>query len=421
MKAIPLPSLKDEWDSSESYEGDPLAFLERRMAASKPVADHRLPAFYGGAVGFLSYDAIRYYENIPDKNPDPIGQEDVYLIFSDEFVVVDHIKHHVRIVVNVRIDEYGDPDQAYDAVFERLDEIEKKIYSGDDIEEPAPTVKGRMEIESNLTGDEYQTMVRKAKEYIVAGDIFQVVLSRRFSFKPGVEAFQIYRALRSINPSPYMYYLNAGPYQIIGSSPEILVQVKSGKVTIRPIAGTRKRGKNPQEDLANEKDLLSDKKEIAEHVMLVDLGRNDAGRVCKPGSVQVTEFKVIERYSHVMHIVSNCEGELRDDLSSFDALRYALPAGTVSGAPKIRAMQIIDELENVRRGIYAGCVGYFSYNGDFDTAIAIRTMIMKDGTCHMQAGAGVVFDSNPLMECEEVVNKSRGMLRAVRYSRRGFH
>lgn len=405
--------------TTEEFTGDPLRFLENRFSAVKPVPDHRLPSFYGGAVGFLSYDAIRYYEDIPDENPDPLNQEDAYLIFSDEFVVVDHIKHHVRIVINIHVDEFEDPDSAYDFAYGRMDEIEKSIFTPSP-EKPPVSVKGPMKIDTNLTGDEFQDMVGKAREYIKAGDIFQVVLSRRFSFRPEVEAFQIYRALRSINPSPYMYYLNAGPYQIVGSSPEILVQVKDGKVTIRPIAGTRKRGKTPGDDLANERDLLSDTKEIAEHTMLVDLGRNDVGRVSKPGSVRVTEFKVIERYSHVMHIVSNCEGELRDDLSTFDALRYALPAGTVSGAPKIRAMEIIDELENLRRGIYAGCVGYFSYNGDFDTAIAIRTMVMKDGECHLQAGAGIVFDSDPLKECEEVVNKSRGMLRAVRFSRRGL-
>ncbi len=405
--------------TEKAFNGDPLRFLEDAFRGLKPVPDPRLPHFYGGAVGFLAYDAIRYYEKIPDKNPDPIGQEDAYFILCDELVIFDHIEHHVRLVVNVRTEEHADLDKAYDHALERIGAMETSVQGPDRLF-PPQIATGKLQIESNMSAEEYQEMVVKARKYIHAGDIFQVVLSKRFSFRPGVSPFQIYRGLRSINPSPYMFYVNAGPYSIIGSSPEILVRLQDGKVTIRPIAGTRRRGQTPEEDSALEKELLSDSKEIAEHVMLVDLGRNDAGRVSEPGSVRVTEFKVIERYSHVMHIVSNCEGDLRKDLSGFDALRYALPAGTVSGAPKIRAMEIIDELENVRRGIYAGCLGYFTYAGDYDTAISIRTMIVKDGVCHAQSGAGIVFDSDPVKECEEVANKVRGLIAAVRFARRGL-
>ncbi len=404
----------------ESFEGDPLEFLENQFRDIRPVPDVRLPAFYGGAVGFLSYDAIRYYENIPDKNPDPVGQEDIYLIFTDDLVVVDHIQRNIRLVANIRLDDYASVEDAYGAAESRLDEMLEQVRSPMPSEMRPVSVEGKMPVESNMTEHEYRAIVSRAREYIHAGDIFQVVLSKRFSFRPDVPPFQIYRALRSINPSPYMYYLNAGPYCIVGSSPEILVRVKEKKVILRPIAGTRRRGKTPETDRELERDLLSDEKETAEHIMLVDLGRNDVGRVCEPGSVKVTEFKVIERYSHVMHIVSNVEGDLSPDRTPYDAMRASLPAGTVSGAPKIRAMEIIDELENLRRGIYAGCLGYFNFEGEFDTAIAIRTMVFKNEICHLQAGAGVVYDSDPVKECEEVANKVRGMLAAVRFARKGL-
>ncbi len=404
----------------QEFEGEPLAFLEEQFRGLKPVRDERLPGFYGGAVGFLAYDGIRYYEDLPDNNPDPVDQEDAYFILTDELVIVDHVERNLRLVHNVRLDEHASAEAAYAAAMERLDALEERINTV--VPEPKPITvdKKSLDISSNMSAEEFREKVVKAREYIKAGDIFQVVLSKRFSFNAGVPPFQVYRALRSVNPSPYMYYLNAGPYKIVGSSPEILVRIQDKQVVIRPIAGTRRRGRTPETDRALAEDLLSDQKEIAEHIMLVDLGRNDAGRVSKPGSVEVTEFKVIERYSHVMHIVSNCRGILRDDVSPFDALRAALPAGTVSGAPKIRAMEIIDELENVRRGIYAGGLGFFNFDGEYDSAIILRTMIFKDGTCHLQAGAGIVYDSDPEKECEEVANKVRGMLRAVRFARRGL-
>lgn len=407
-------------DGAETtIEAEPLAILEQELEGLRPAPEERLPDFYGGAVGFLAYDAIRYYEQLPDSNPNDTGQEDAYFIFCDELIIFDHIRRDVRLVHNVRLDDFADLDQAYDSAVRALSAMEAKISAP--LREPEiHEAKGRMPIESNMSAEQYRAAVVRAKENIVAGDIFQVVLSKRYSFEAGVPPFQVYRALRSINPSPYMYYVNAGPYRIVGTSPEILVNCHNRRVAIRPIAGTRRRGKTPAEDLALEKDLLSDKKEIAEHIMLVDLGRNDAGRVCVPGSVEVTEFKVIERYSHVMHIVSHCEGELLAELSPLEALRAALPAGTLSGAPKIRAMEIIDELENVRRQIFGGCIGYFGYNRDYDTAIAIRTMIFQDETCYLQAGAGIVFDSDPVKECEEVANKVRGMLKAVRFARRGL-
>ena len=406
-------------DVIESFEGDPLEFLKLFMESAKPVADARLPAFFGGAVGFLSYDLIRYYEKLPDQNIDDLQQDDAYLLLTDESVIVDHVERHVRLVVNVRTEDFESVDRAYDHALQCLDRMEERLRTPRPDPEPPP-LRGPMPIESNMTADEFRAIVSRAREYIHAGDIFQVVLSKRYSFRPGIDAFSIYRGLRAINPSPYMYYLNLGPFQIVGSSPEILVRLQNSKVVLRPIAGTRRRGRTPAEDLALEQELLSDQKEIAEHIMLVDLGRNDVGRVSEPGSVRVTEFKAIERYSHVMHIVSHCEGKLAPDLHPYEALRASLPAGTVSGAPKIRSMEIIDELENRRRGIYAGCIGYFNYNGDFDTAISIRTMVFRDDVCYLQAGAGVVFDSKPELECEEVANKVRGMLAAVRFARRGF-
>ena len=405
--------------TQEHLEDEPLALLDRELSGLRPAGDERLPDFHGGAVGFLAYDAIRYYEDLPDSNPNDTGQEDAYFIFCDQVVIFDHIRRDVRLVHNVRLDEFSSVDAAYDAAVAAVDVLEQQLLAP--VGEPdVAVVSGRMPISSNMSAEDFRAAVVRAKENIVAGDIFQVVLSKRYDFRPAVPPFQVYRALRSINPSPYMYYLNAGPYRIVGSSPEILVNCHNRRVAIRPIAGTRRRGKTPAEDLELERDLLSDQKEIAEHVMLVDLGRNDAGRVSVPGSVRVTEFEVIERYSHVMHIVSHCEGELSPDFSPLEALRAALPAGTLSGAPKIRAMEIIDELENVRRGIYGGCIGYFGYNRDYDTAIAIRTMIFQGDLCHLQAGAGVVYDSDPLKECEEVANKVRAMFKAVRFARRGL-
>lgn len=414
-----MPLVSEKGNLPVEFSGDPLAFIDQQLHSVKPLPDERLPAFYGGAVGFISYDTIRYYENIPDSNPDDGMREDTYLVFADEIIIIDHIQHHVKIVCNIHTQQYNSLDDAYNYAMQRLAFLEKRIT------EPGPedeikTVKGKMPITSNMTEQQYKDIVQKAKQYIHDGDIFQVVLSKRFRFNADVPAFQVYRALRSINPSPYMYYLNLGPWKIVGSSPEILVRLKNKKVTLRPIAGTRHRGKSHQEDLELEEELLNDQKEISEHIMLVDLGRNDTGRVCKPGSVKVSDFKSIERYSHVMHIVSNCEGILKDDIDPYDALRFSMPAGTVSGAPKIRAMEIIDELENVRRGIYAGSIGFFGYSGDFDLAIAIRTMIFENENCQLQAGAGIVYDSNPESECQEVANKVRGMLAAVRFARRGL-
>ncbi|MCB1320182.1 MAG: chorismate-binding protein, partial [Leptospiraceae bacterium] len=289
----------DAYTRTESYDGEPLEFIRNQFRNLNPVPDARLPAFYGGAVGFLAYDVIRYYEKLPDENPDTADQEDAYFILADELAVVDHIERHIQLIVNIRTDDFKDPDAAYDFALRRLDAMEAGLHNQGGEEREIKRIKGKMPIASNMSATEYKDMVVRARDYIYAGDIFQVVLSKRYSFRPEVDNFQVYRALRSINPSPYMYFLNLGPYTIVGSSPEILVQCQQDRVVVRPIAGTRPRGRTPEADLELERDLLADTKEIAEHIMLVDLGRNDLGRVCEPGTVRVTDFKTIERYSHV--------------------------------------------------------------------------------------------------------------------------
>ena len=393
---------------------DPLEFVEQFKARYKVPTIAGLPRFNGGLVGYFGYDSVRYVEPklAAGVNPDALGTPDILLMVSDAVVVFDNLAGKMHGIV---LADPAQPD-AFEQGHARLREILHKLRQpitprlGVDLsaplgEEPA--------FRSSYSQGDYEAAVRSIKEYILAGDCMQVVISQRMSIPFKAAPIDLYRALRCINPTPYMYFFNFGDFHVVGSSPEVLVRVEDGLVTVRPIAGTRPRGASEEADKALEDDLLSDAKEIAEHLMLIDLGRNDTGRVSQVGSVKLTEKMVIERYSNVMHIVSNVTGQLKPELSAMDALRAILPAGTLSGAPKIRAMEIIDELEPVKRGVYGGAVGYYAWNGNMDTAIAIRTAVIKDGELHVQAGAGIVADSVPALEWEETLNKRRAMFRAV--------
>ncbi|QHQ34733.1 anthranilate synthase component I [Algicella marina] len=392
---------------------DPLSSLRSLIAESRIELPPELPPISAGLYGFLGYDMIRLVEHLPNVNPDPLGLPDALMMRPTIVAVMDGVKGEVMIASPVWASSGLSPRAAYAQAAERvMDAVRdlERMAAGDsqlaeETEQPEPV--------SNTTRERYLEIVERAKEYIRAGDIFQVVPSQRWSVPFPLPPFALYRALRRTNPSPYMFFFNFGGYQVIGASPEILVQVEGRKVTIRPIAGTRPRGSTPAEDLDMEKDLLADPKECAEHLMLLDLGRNDVGRVAKIGTVDPNEQFVVERYSHVMHIVSNVIGELRDDQDALSALLAGLPAGTVSGAPKVRAMEIIDELETEKRGVYGGGVGYFSASGDMDICIALRTGLVKDGTLYVQAGGGVVYDSDPEAEYEETVNKSKALRQAA--------
>jgi len=396
---------------------DVLNVLKSELGRFTYVADPDLPRFCGGAVGFIGYDMVRFFEDLPDSTVDDLDLPDCLFIFTDTLLIFDHVRHRIRVVCNARVD--GDPEAAYDAAIGKIEEVVARLKRP---AADAPSGNGHAapEVSSNFGREEFEDAVRKCKDYIAAGDAIQIVLSQRFKTNVTADPFDVYRALRSVNPSPYMYYLAYGDIKLIGSSPEILVTEERGNVTVRPIAGTRPRGATDEEDRMLETELLKDEKERAEHIMLVDLGRNDIGRVCRYGSVEVNELMTIERYSHVMHIVSNVRGRLRVDADQFDLLRACFPAGTVSGAPKIRAMEIIDELEPTRRGTYAGSIGYFSYSGDMDTCITIRTILIQGDTAYVQAGAGIVADSDPSREYEETRNKARAMIRAIEMAEGGL-
>jgi len=371
-----------------------------------------LPRFNGGLVGYFGYDTVRYIEpHLAQSDlPDPVSAPDIMLMVSDELLVFDNLSGRLHIVVHT------DPesDDAYVAGCERLDQLVEQISSlSMGHSAPAGRRVRESDFRSSFVQEDFEDAVERCKEYIQSGDIFQVVLSQRLSIPFEAEPITLYRALRTVNPSPYMYFLDLDDFQIVGSSPEILARLEEGEVTVRPIAGTRRRGLSEEEDRRLEEELISDPKELAEHLMLVDLGRNDVGRIAATGTVKLTSKMQVERYSHVMHIVSNVTGELQDDLDAIDVLRATFPAGTVSGAPKVRAMEIIGELEPVRRGIYSGAVGYIGWNGNMDTAIAIRTAVIADGELHIQAGAGIVADSIPSQEWQETMNKGRAIFRAV--------
>jgi len=391
----------------------PLEALRALIAESRIDAPEELPPMAAGVFGYLGYDMVRQMERLALPKPDPIGVPDAIMLRPTVIVVFDSVKDEIWVVTPVRPTRGGTAKAAYERGRERIEAV-VECLEGPHVHDEGMRPAGPQAIpKSNTSEARFCEMVERAKEYIRAGDIFQVVLSQRFTAPFALPAFALYRALRRVNPAPFLCYLDFGNFQIVCSSPEILVRVRDGKVTIRPIAGTRWRGKTQAEDARLAAELLADEKECAEHLMLLDLGRNDVGRVAKIGTVEVTEKFVIERYSHVMHIVSNVEGELGEHHDVIDALCAGFPAGTVSGAPKVRAMQIIDELETDKRGIYAGCIGYFGAHGDMDTCIILRTSVVKDGFMHVQAGAGVVYDSNPAYEQRECVNKAQALFRAA--------
>jgi len=409
----------DEIVTREETE-DPLQYIEDYINFFEVAEAACLPKFHGGLVGYFGYDTIRYIESkLADcPNPDKHQTPDILLMLSDELVIYDNLASRMFIVV------HADPavENAWESGQARLTQLEQKLYQTrlDRQSKATPQKVKEDDFTSEFTREGFKDAVEKARQYIIDGDAMQIVLSQRLSIPFKQKPIDLYRALRSLNPSPYMYYLNLDDHYVVGSSPEILVRLEDGAVTVRPIAGTRPRDKDRTRDLALEKELLADPKELAEHLMLIDLGRNDAGRVSRTGTVELTEKMIVERYSHVMHIVSNVEGQLKPELSAMDVLRATFPAGTVSGAPKIRAMEIIDELEPVKRGIYSGAVGYISWSGNMDTAIAIRTAVIKDEKLYIQAGAGIVYDSVPENEWIETMNKARAIFRAVALAESGL-
>ena len=397
---------------------DPLACIRDLLRRFSPVEVEGLPRFFGGAVGYLGYDMVRHFEHLPTDKPALIDAYDSYFLITDTIVIFDNMRQKIKVVYNAHLNGSITPEQAYDEATKKIDAIVRRLRAPLPEEKRACSGK-QIEFTSNITREQYETAVEKAKEYVRAGDIIQVVPSQRFSGELSADPFDIYRVMRTLNPSPYMFFLRLDDTIIAGASPEVMVRKEGRLVELRPIAGTRPRGVTMEEDARLAVELLDDPKERAEHVMLVDLGRNDLGRVCTTGSVNVTELMIIERYSHVMHIVSNVQGELEDNRDAFDLVRATFPAGTLSGAPKVRAMQIIDELEPVRREIYGGAVGYFSFSGNMDLAITIRTLVIKNGMVHLQAGGGVVADSDPAAEWQETVNKAMAARRAIEIAEKG--
>ncbi len=433
--------IKDNEMGAKIFEVEnPFEVIKREVTAYTPVDVIGLPRFYGGLVGYIGYDMVRFFESIPDEKRPGLKLPDMFFMVTDTVVIFDNLKGKIKVVSNAHFNNKS-PEEAYREAEEKIENIIEKLRKSK-LSPPARRTAGgpsRVGIDSYrgegkgggenselntdsspsgylssfLTKEAFENAVLKGKDYIMSGDVIQVVLSQRFERAFDVEPFHIYRALRVINPSPYMYYIDTGDAQLVGSSPEILVRLEGRKIILRPIAGTRKRGETEEEDKVLEEELRKDPKEMAEHIMLVDLGRNDVGRVAETGSVKVTELMTVERYSHVMHLVSNVEGSLKNGLDAFDVLEACFPAGTVTGAPKVRAMEIIEELEPMRRGPYAGAVGYLSYSGNMDTCITIRTLLIKKNKVYVQAGAGIVADSVPEKEYAETVNKAMGMMRAV--------
>ncbi len=392
---------------------DPLPLIAGELKKYRIVPVEGLPRFCGGAVGYLSYETVTRFEKLPSPARDPLGLPESLFMLVDTMLVFDHVLHKIKVLSHVHLE--GDIEAEYQKAVDRIDRLVERLN------QPLPSgakpgvsrSTGKNALFSNFSKERFEASVEKLKQYITAGEAIQVVLSQRLAQPTAVAPFEIYRALRTINPSPYMFFLDFKDFQVIGASPEILVRVENGMVMTRPLAGTRPRGKTAAEDAELEKELRNNEKEKAEHIMLVDLGRNDIGRVSEPGSVEVSDLMDVERYSHVMHLVTHVQGKLRSDLDAFDALRACFPAGTVSGAPKIRAMELIAESEPEKRGIYAGAAGYFSFSGNMDMAIAIRTMVVKKGIAYVQAGCGIVYDSVPEREYEESLNKARALLKAI--------
>jgi anthranilate synthase component 1 len=405
-----------------TIEKNPLLSIKEKLSKYLPVKIGDMPIFSGGAVGYIGYDVVRFFEKIPDNNIDDLNLPDCYFIFVDTVLVFDHLKHKIKIISFAYLKEKTKKEikLSYEKAVEKIENL-IKILKKNILQKERPKKENfKIKISSNLKKSEFEKMVRKVKEYIFSGDIVQAVISQRFSLKINCPNFDIYRALRITNPSPYLYYLSFPDVKIIGSSPELLVRLDNKIVETRPIAGTRKRGKNEKEDKKIMEELLNDEKEKAEHIMLVDLGRNDLGRICKYGTVEVNEFMKIEKYSQVMHIVSNVRGEIKKNEDAYTVISSCFPAGTVSGAPKIRAMEIIDEVEKNKRGPYAGAVGYFDFFGNMDTAINIRTIVLKDNIAYIQAGAGIVADSKPEKEYQETINKAKALFKAIELAERGL-
>lgn len=404
----------------------PIELLKAKLRSFRSPSIGELPPFTGGAIGFFGYDLLQYYEKLPAHRIDDLNMNDLQFMFCDQVIVFDHFKQQLQIIGNVHVKNGATDDDiaaAYDQTVSGIEAAISRLQRPVPMQSPASAIPADPElgnVQSNVTKEQFMAGVDRAKDYIRAGDIFQVVLSQRFSIDTTVDPLHVYRVLRTMNPSPYMYYLKMGDEVIVGTSPEALVKVSGERVETRPIAGTRPRGRTPEEDRALELDLLADEKERAEHLMLVDLGRNDIGRVSEFGTVRCDSFMEIERYSHVMHIVSNVSGKLRKDKDFFDAFVSCLPAGTVSGAPKLRAMEIIAELENEARGAYAGAIGYLGFSGAMDTCITIRTIIFKNGKAYVQSGAGIVWDSVPENEYMETVNKAKALLKAIRAAEASF-
>lgn len=400
---------------------DPLASVREILSRFSPVEVEGLPRFFGGAVGYLGYDMVRHFEHLPTEKPAELDAWDSYFLITDTIVIFDNMRQKIKVVSNAHLDGTATPEEAYRLATEKVEAIIRRLRTPLPLPDETAAPSGRkVELRSNMSREEFEAAVEKAKEYVRAGDIIQVVPSQRFSGELTADPLDIYRVLRTLNPSPYMFFLRLDDTVIAGASPEVMVRKEGNRAELRPIAGTRPRGATAPEDARLAEELLADPKELAEHVMLVDLGRNDLGRVCTTGTVKVSELMVIERYSHVMHIVSNVQGELEKDRDAFDLVRATFPAGTLSGAPKVRAMEIIDELEPVRREIYGGAVGYFSFSGNMDLAIAIRTLVIKDGKVHLQAGAGIVADSDPATEWQETVNKGMAVMKAIELAEKGL-
>jgi len=401
-----------EGTTDQREVADPLTALGELIGRYQPAPVEGLPRFFGGAVGYVGYDAVRFFERLPARlHADP-AVPDIYLLVPDALLVFDAMTHTIKVIVNVMLDEGMDAAAAYDDALQRIDAIVDRLTTGV-VPVSRPVATSPQEVRSNCTPAEYCRLVERAKEYIRAGDVIQVVLAQRFEKPLQVPPFDVYRRLRILNPSPYMFFLHLGDASLVGASPELMARVEDGEVAVRPIAGTRPRGATEAEDRALEAELRADPKERAEHIMLVDLGRNDVGRVADIGTVRVTEQMIVERYSHVMHLVSNVRGRLAPGRDCFDAFRATFPTGTLSGAPKIRAMEIIEELEGVRRGIYGGAVGYFGFSGNMDMCITIRTALAYRGTLYVEAGAGIVADSDPEREHQECLSKARAVLHAV--------
>ncbi len=411
-----------EGKSSRTYlSKDPIEELKRLLSRYKFVKVKGLPRFSGGLVGFFGYDMVRFIEDIPDKNTDTLNLPDSLFMLTDTILIFDHVDHKIKVVSNAHVEKSA--SAAYDEAEKKIERLIAKLKDPGQGKASAPLSKNTQRssaIRSNFTKTKFEEAVVKAKRLIKAGDIIQVVLSQRLEASTGADPFQVYRALRSINPSPYMYHLKLGDFSLVGSSPEIMVRCEEGNVELRPIAGTRPRGVGEKDDRRLEKELLADPKERAEHIMLVDLGRNDIGKVCDYSTVKVSELMTIEKYSHVMHIVSDVSGRLKKGCDAFDVIRATIPAGTVTGAPKVRAMEIIDELESTRRSTYAGSVGYFSFSGNLDCCITIRTILMKKGKAYIQAGAGIVADSVPSREYKETMNKAGALIKALRMAEGGL-